>query len=82
MAIISFEISISFPGKPDLVLGQNIREKSQGHLEKLPFRPISASQANEKCSHMTYMLCFLISLFLGVCAYLTSNENSNFSRHP
>ena len=61
-----------------------------GHLEKLPFgvsqarlpRPISASQKNEKCSHMTNMLRFIIFLFLGVYAYLTSNENSNFSRHP
>jgi len=55
---------------------------SKGHLEKLPFRPISASQKNEKCSHVTNMLRFLISLFLGVYAYLISNENSNFSRHP
>ncbi len=55
---------------------------NKGHLEKLPFRPISASQENEKCSHMTNMLRFLIFLFLGVYAYLTSNENSNFSRHP
>ncbi|BCL62685.1 hypothetical protein DGMP_33780 [Desulfomarina profundi] len=53
-----------------------------GHLEKLPFRPISASQKNEKCSHMLNMLRFLIFLFLGVYAYLISNENSNFSRHP
>ena len=35
-----------------------------GYLEKLPFRPISASQENKKCSHITHMLCFLISLFL------------------
>jgi len=35
-----------------------------GHLEKLPFRPISASQENEKCSHMTNMLRFFIFLFL------------------
>jgi len=35
-----------------------------GHLEKLPFRPISASQENEKCSHMTNMLRLIISLFL------------------
>ena len=32
--------------------------------------------------HMFNVLCFLIFLFLGVYAYLTSNENSNFSRHP
>ncbi len=31
---------------------------------------------------MFNVLCFLIFLFLGVYAYLTSNENSNFSRHP
>jgi len=31
---------------------------------------------------MTHMLRFLIFLFLGVYAYLTSNEKSNFSRHP
>jgi hypothetical protein len=36
----------------------------RGCLEKLPFRPISASQENEKCSHMINMLRFLISLFL------------------
>ena len=30
---------------------------------------------------MTNMLRFLIFLFLGVYAYLTSNENSNFSSH-
>jgi len=43
-----------------------------GHLEKLPFgvsqtrlpRPISALQENEKCSHVTNMLRFLIFLFL------------------
>jgi len=35
-----------------------------GHLEKLPFRPISTLQKNEKCSHMTNMLRFLIFLFL------------------
>ncbi len=35
-----------------------------GYLEKLPFRPISVSQENEKCSHMTNMLRFLIFLFL------------------
>jgi hypothetical protein len=35
-----------------------------GYLEKLPFRPISASQENKKCSHMINMLRFLISLFL------------------
>jgi hypothetical protein len=31
---------------------------------------------------MTNMLHFLNFLFLGVCAYLTSNEKSNYSRHP
>ena len=31
---------------------------------------------------MTNMLRLLIFLFLGVCAYLTSNEKSNYSRHP
>ena len=31
---------------------------------------------------MTNMLRFLIFLFLGVCAYLTSNEKPNYSRHP
>jgi hypothetical protein len=31
---------------------------------------------------MTNMLRFLIFLFLGVFAYLTSNEKSNYSRHP
>ena len=34
------------------------------HLEKLPFRPISASQKNEKYSHIINMLRFLIFLFL------------------
>ena len=31
---------------------------------------------------MTNMLRFLIFLFLGVCAYLTLNEKSNYSRYP
>ena len=31
---------------------------------------------------MTNMLRFLIFLFLGVRAYLTLNEKSNYSRHP
>ncbi len=31
---------------------------------------------------MINMLRFLIFLLLGVYAYLTSNENSIFSRHP
>ncbi len=31
---------------------------------------------------MINMLHFLPFLFLGVYAYLTSNENFNFSRHP
>ncbi len=36
----------------------------KSHLEKMPFRLIAASRENEKCSHMTHMLRFLISLFL------------------
>ena len=35
-----------------------------GYFEKLPFRPISASQKNEKCPHISNVLRFLIFLLL------------------
>jgi len=45
-------------------LSAALRIVTSGHLEKMPFHPISASQKNEKFSHISNMLRFLIFLFL------------------